>query len=276
MLRTRIFTALVMLSALLSALFLLPSYGWALVVLFLIALASWEWGALAGAQGGARMIYCLATVAMLYACLGMSETRPNLDLERIVLGAGVAFWLLAVPLWLLRKWPIRKPWPGLLAGWFVLVPAGLALVQLHQRGGPWLLLAAMAPVWVADIAAYFVGRAIGRHKLAPGISPGKSWEGAIGGVLGVIIYGFVLAYAAPQLGLLRNGALLALGVFALSLVLLAAVSIIGDLFESLAKRQAGVKDSGRLLPGHGGLLDRIDSLTSTLPLVGLAIALWRP
>jgi phosphatidate cytidylyltransferase len=199
-----------------------------------------------------------------------------LDLERIVLGAGVAFWLLAVPLWLLRKWPIRKPWSGLLAGWFVLVPAGLALVQLHQRGGPWLLLAAMAPVWVADIAAYFVGRAIGRHKLAPGISPGKSWEGAIGGVLGVVIYGFVLAYAAPQLGLLSSGALLALGVFAVSLVLLAAVSIIGDLFESLAKRQAGVKDSGRLLPGHGGLLDRIDSLTSTLPLVGLAIALWRP
>ena len=138
-----------------------------------------------------------------------------------------------------------------------------------------LLLAAMAVVWVADIAAYFVGRAIGRRKLAPGISPGKSWEGAFGAVAFVVVYGFVVAYSWPQLGLPNPSGLSGILGFAAGLVLLTAVSIVGDLFESLAKRQAGVKDSGNILPGHGGILDRIDSLTSTLPLVALTLMLTK-
>ena len=125
-------------------------------------------------------------------------------------------------------------------------------------------------VWVADIAAYFVGRAIGRRKLAPGISPGKSWEGALGAVAFVLVYGFVVALGWPALGLPRAADPSSVLGFAAALMLITAVGIVGDLFESLAKRQAGVKDSGNLLPGHGGVLDRIDSLTSTLPLVSLA------
>jgi phosphatidate cytidylyltransferase len=126
----------------------------------------------------------------------------------------------------------------------------------------------MALVWVADISAYFVGRAFGRHKLAPAISPGKTWEGASGAILGGLLYVFLLR----QYGNLP----LTLSVAAIVPVtaVLVAISIIGDLFESMIKRQAGVKDSSQLLPGHGGVLDRIDSLTSTLPLVVAAFGLY--
>jgi phosphatidate cytidylyltransferase len=135
---------------------------------------------------------------------------------------------------------------------------------------PLFLLAAMASVWVADISAYVCGRAFGRHKLAPEISPGKTWEGAVGAIAGVLIYGITVAWAADRMPSNPSAWI----IFATALIVLTAVSILGDLFESLAKRQAGVKDSGATLPGHGGVLDRIDSLTSTLPLVGLAVLLW--
>ena len=155
-----------------------------------------------------------------------------------------------------------------LAGMVLLVPPSLAIAHLRLLS-PWLLLGVMAAVWVADIAAYFTGRAFGRRKLAPSISPGKSWEGAYGAVAGVCAYGLAclsyIGYPVAEPGKL----VLAL----VGLVAFTAVSIIGDLFESLVKRQAGVKDSGTLLPGHGGILDRIDSLTSTLPLVALG-AVW--
>jgi phosphatidate cytidylyltransferase len=128
----------------------------------------------------------------------------------------------------------------------------------------------MALVWVADIAAYFAGRTWGRHKLAPTISPGKTWEGAAGALIGVLIYATVLGLYGPARGEELPGfsQCVQMGMI---LLLLTAVSIMGDLFESLAKRQAGVKDSSALLPGHGGVLDRIDSLTSTLPFAALVV-----
>ena len=146
----------------------------------------------------------------------------------------------------------------------VLLPTWLALVLLRHLG-PWALLGIMALVWIADIAAYFTGRAFGRRKLAPQISPGKTWEGAYGAVAGVLIYGLAVYFLAGSAVILPVLLLIP------TLLVLTAVSIIGDLFESLLKRQAGIKDSSQLLPGHGGILDRIDSLTSTLPLVTL---LW--
>ena len=121
----------------------------------------------------------------------------------------------------------------------------------------------MATVWVADTGAYFFGRTFGSHKLAPSISPGKTWEGAVGGGLTVIVYGFVFSSKLPAV--LSDSFVLLLS----ALILLTVISIMGDLFESLLKRQAGLKDSSNVLPGHGGVLDRIDSLTSTLPLVAL-------
>jgi phosphatidate cytidylyltransferase len=162
------------------------------------------------------------------------------------------------------------------AGWLVLWPTWLALVLLREAS-PWLLLALAALVWVADICAYFAGKRFGRRKLAPRVSPGKTWEGVIGALVGVVVYGAILVAVAAgredSLGpLLARGA----GVPAVSvMVVLAAFSIVGDLFESWMKRGAGLKDSSALLPGHGGLLDRIDALTSTLPLAALALLVAR-
>uniref|UniRef100_UPI003FA26E9D phosphatidate cytidylyltransferase n=1 Tax=Zoogloea ramigera TaxID=350 RepID=UPI003FA26E9D len=166
------------------------------------------------------------------------------------------------------RWKLAGAGAAALVGFVLLVPPSLAIAHLRLLS-PWLLLGVMAAVWVADIAAYFTGRAFGRRKLAPSISPGKSWEGAYGAVVGVAVYGLTcLSYIGYPLGEPGRLVLALVG-----LVAFTAVSIIGDLFESMVKRQAGVKDSGTLLPGHGGILDRIDSLTSTLPLAALVV-LW--
>jgi phosphatidate cytidylyltransferase len=166
------------------------------------------------------------------------------------------FWIVLAPLWMWRGVrPAQATWIGA-AGFAVLVPAGLAMAALE----PLEVLLVLVLVWIADTAAYFVGRAWGQRRLAPAISPGKSWEGAIGGLIGAAVYAIIIAFFTER------SAWLALVATA---VLLGMVSIVGDLFESAAKRQAGVKDSGALLPGHGGMLDRIDSATATLPLAAL-------
>jgi phosphatidate cytidylyltransferase len=138
---------------------------------------------------------------------------------------------------------------------------------------PWLLLALAALVWVADIAAYFAGKRFGRHKLAPAVSPGKTWEGVYGALAGVVVYGALLAWVAntyqtPLTSVFDNGASV---VVIFAMLGLTAVSVVGDLFESWMKRGAGLKDSSQLLPGHGGVLDRIDALTSSLPVAALAL-----
>jgi phosphatidate cytidylyltransferase len=154
-------------------------------------------------------------------------------------------------------------------GVLVLVPTWLAMVALRELS-PYTLLHVMALVWAADSVAYFVGRRYGKHKLAPGISPGKTWEGVLGGFAGVAIY---LALTALLVVTQARSASLPLP-FVVVVVLgapLTAASIIGDLFESWMKRQAGLKDSGSLLPGHGGVLDRIDALTASLPVAAAAV-----
>jgi phosphatidate cytidylyltransferase len=151
--------------------------------------------------------------------------------------------------------PGQHAWLGA-AGFAVLVPAGLAMLAL----GPLEVLLVLVLVWIADTAAYFAGRAWGRRKLAPAISPGKTWEGAAGGLIGALAYAIIGGFWIQEI---------AWTPFLAAAALLAMVSIVGDLFESAAKRQAGVKDSGSLLPGHGGILDRIDSATAALPLAAL-------
>jgi phosphatidate cytidylyltransferase len=166
-------------------------------------------------------------------------------------------WIVVVPLWMragLRATQVT--WVGA-AGFAVLVPAGLALLVLQ----PLHVLLVLILVWIADSAAYFVGRRWGRRRLAPSISPGKSWEGAGGGVIGALAYAIICGFFIEGL---------AWAPYLAAAAVLAIVSIVGDLFESAAKRQAGVKDSGTLLPGHGGILDRIDSATAVLPLAALA------
>lgn len=276
MLRARVITALTLLGALLAALFWLSDSGWAVFVAGIVSAAAWEWGGLSGFSPTARVVYALVmAVALLalWALILYPETAvTSTGVARSwIYGAGCAFWLAVVPAWLMLRWRLANRALAAAVGVMVLIPAALALVHLRVVD-PLLVLLVMSIVWIADIAAYFVGRAFGRRKLAPEISPGKTLEGAAGAALGVVAYGGVVALSwhggiAGWSGLEMLWALLGLLIFT-------AVSILGDLFESLLKRQAGVKDSSQLLPGHGGVLDRIDSLTSTLPLAGLALMWW--
>lgn len=266
MLKDRVVTAVALLAGLLGAVFLLPPVLWLILCAALCGAAAWEWGALARFERALRLSTAIAFAiasAFLGWSAGLADGHVGGAVALVPLHVFSAlFWLFVVPFWLRGKWALSNPMLASLVGFVVLVPTALAMMQLRVMG-PWVLLGTMAVVWVADIAAYFTGKALGRHKLAPSISPGKTWEGAAGAALAVLLFGFGV------LGAL--GATPETGLALVVLVLLAwtAVSIVGDLFESLLKRQAGLKDSGSLLPGHGGILDRIDSLTSTLPLVAL-------
>ena len=274
MLRTRIITALLLFAAFFSALFYLPLLGWVIFATLVAAVAAWEWGALMGLGAWPRLalaawliLICAAVGTLDPVALGLLGIDSNFTEAAWRLGRwfylpAAFFWLFVVPLWLRQRWSLPKSALGLVIGLLLILPTWLALVQLRQAGAL-ALVAIMATVWVADIAAYAFGRALGRHKLAPNISPGKTWEGALGGGLAVIVYGFILSPRLPAV-LSEHYALLFF-----VLALLTAISIAGDLFESLLKRQAGLKDSSNVLPGHGGVLDRIDSLTSTLPMVAL-------
>lgn len=257
MLKARVVTALFLAAGFLAVLFLLPDIAAGAVFAVFAALGAWEWAGLMKAPRRSRgMFAALVLFSCLVLWLRAAESFPALW------AVGALFWLIVAPAWLARRW--RPGNFGYVVGWILLVPTWAALVGLHARS-PQLLLAIMALVWVADIGAYFTGRAIGRHKLAPAISPGKTWEGVVGAVAGVLLYGFAVGGRLPAL---REAGPFALAAF---LLLLTALSVVGDLFESLIKRQAGMKDSGSLLPGHGGILDRIDSQTSTLPVAALGL-----
>ena len=280
MLKQRILTALVLLALLIPAVLWLPPTGWAALISVIIGLAAWEWAGLAGYGKMGRIGYGVFVAGLLFGlCIIEWDSEARfLAFFLPCFWFCFAFWFVAVPLWLRFRWPL-KGIPGLCVGLIVLLPAGFmaaiadsqpANALLYGNYGKTTLLLILMIAWVADTCAYFTGRKFGKHKLAPGISPGKTWEGVAGAVAGVFLYlasfFLILAHQNEQPDFTMFAILLAVA-FALALVL-TAVSVIGDLFESLLKRQAGVKDSSPLLPGHGGILDRIDSLLALLPVVG--------
>lgn len=272
MLRTRALTALAGLTLFLSALFLLPKSGWVAFCAAILGLAAWEWGGLAGFAAIGRSAYSAFVVAIFVSPEFFQAARTGgLQMSVDAYYASAFFWMIVVPVWLWWR-PRAGPVLMLAVGVIVLVPAFAALVDLRGSVGPTQLLALLAVVWISDSAAYLIGSAFGKHKLAPSISPGKSWEGVFGALVAVIIYAPAwMGIGGPEslpdrLNRVPNGA----GWFIAILIGLAVVGMIGDLFESLIKRQAGVKDSGTLLPGHGGMLDRIDAPLAMLPLAVLA------
>lgn len=273
MLKQRVVTAILLLAGLSAALHFLDLRAWAVLVAGVVGLAAWEWARLSGCAAVSCVVWGAITAVLLAVlsavCFDAVGVHPDgRVLLSWLLAAAAPFWLCAVPLWMRR--PSARPSRAVLlcVGMVVLLPPALALVQLRAIGVQ-ALLAVMAVVWIADIAAYFAGRAFGRRKLAPAISPGKTWEGALGAAVAVQIYGFLMQPLLFAENVHRPSA----ASWCAALLLLTAISIVGDLFESMMKRQSGVKDSSQLLPGHGGVLDRIDSLTATLPLVGLYL-LW--
>lgn len=281
MLLQRVITAVVLLAILLPALFASNPLAFNIIVVVMLTAGAWEWGRL----NGLRPVGSIATgVVMLVMCLGtwqlgwLSESHTLLWLcagSAWVLGSTLLI-KAGVPAW--STLPLSLRWVG---GVLALWVAGLAMVQARQIGVNFLL-SVLALVWVADIFAYFAGRAFGlrwtKQKLAPAISPGKSWEGAWGGAIGVVLVAFIWVWQDSVYHVSnasfythlyeRAGWLLLVAAF-----FMAAMSVVGDLVESLIKRSAGFKDSSQLLPGHGGVLDRIDALLPTLPLAMMLTSL---
>lgn len=275
MLKTRIITAVVLLAILLPVLFQTSPWPFAWVTVVMMGAAGWEWSRLNGLPGTGAVA---AGVALALACvwtllLGGLNAPPAWvwSLASLAWVLGGAYALRAGP----SGWPRIARGGRLALGALLLWGAWLAIVQAKVHGINFIL-SVFCLVWMADIAAYFCGRAFGKRKLAPAISPGKSWEGVWGGMAGVLLLGVTwvhvidvsLAVDSPSLFTLlvqRHGA-----VALLAVVFLGAMSVVGDLFESLVKRAVGAKDSSNLLPGHGGVLDRIDAL---LPVFPLALAL---
>lgn len=282
MLKQRILTALVLLAILLPAMFYPSHVPFACVMLVMIGAAAWEWGRLNG-YGPRTAVFLGLEMVLLCALswwLGLLEQR----LLGVWLVAGAA-WVLggaallygAVP-----GWPRIPRAVRLLGGLLALWVAWLAAVQARLWGINFLL-SLLVLVWVADVFAYFSGRAFGlrftRNKLAPSISPGKSWEGVWGGMIGVLVLALAWVWVDASLqaavpSLYSRVAAHGVWMLLLGAVFLAAMSVVGDLVESLVKRSAGAKDSSNLLPGHGGVLDRIDALLPTLPIAMMLASLW--
>jgi phosphatidate cytidylyltransferase len=275
MLKTRVITAVVLLAVLLPVLFQASPWPFAWVTVAMMGAAGWEWMRLNGLPGAGAIAGGVAlALACVWTLLIGGLNAPPAWVWWLATGVwvlGGAFALRAGP----AGWPQVARGARLALGALLLWGAWLAIVQAKVHGINFIL-SVFCLVWAADIAAYFGGRAFGKRKLAPAISPGKSWEGVWAGQLGVLLLGVVWVHFidvrfgvdSPSLYTLlvqRHGF-----VSLLALVFLAAMSVVGDLFESLVKRAAGAKDSSNLLPGHGGVLDRIDAL---LPVFPLALAL---
>jgi len=272
MLKQRVITALVLLAIFLPALFYKTPLPFGLVVLLLIAAGAWEWGQLNGLEQPGS--FGLAAVCVL-AC-GLSWYGGLLEKPLPALwAAAAAAWVLAGS-WLLRNgvagWPRIPKMLRLIGGLVALWLAWLAVAQARMIGINFLL-SVLLLVWVADIFAYFVGRTLGgrfsKGKLAPSISPGKSWEGVWGGMTGVVALALGWFFLGGETLYSRLAEHHGIAVMLLAVIFLAAMSVVGDLVESLVKRSAGVKDSSGLLPGHGGVLDRVDALLPILPLAML-------
>lgn len=275
MLLTRVITALILLAILCSILLWGGPNGWMAFVAVTLFAAFWEWGRFAALANKSSLTFAAAGTG-LYLLIELITSGSVLVFPLLAL-SGI-FWVGFVP-WSLRHvsiGPLQHKPLFLLSGLILMPAAGLALTAAQEQGIVFLL-SVVAICWAADIFAYVFGKLFGKRKLAPRISPGKSWEGAVGGTLTVIALSWGIVYLAGEIPLLENtwqyqaSQKWPAALFTLWLVALSAISIAGDLFESLLKRRVNLKDSSGLLPGHGGVLDRIDAQLPVLPLAMLLI-----
>jgi phosphatidate cytidylyltransferase len=265
MLKTRIITALVMLACFIPSLFFLHDIVWAMFMLALSLLALNEWAVMIGMHQVQRQWYLilsatLATIAIYYMHY---HFHAFFIYSLRIFSISSLFWMVVVPLWLAKAYMFRHKWSNALLGFFLIGALWLSLI-CAKRADPWVLLVIISTIWIADSAAYFAGKNFGKHKLAPSISPGKTWEGVLGALIAVSLFAFVVSSIN---GLNYWGLLFGLW-------LITILGVYGDLFESMFKRQANLKDSGDLLPGHGGILDRIDGVIPAMPIGVLLIYLY--
>ncbi|MBO9492148.1 phosphatidate cytidylyltransferase [Endozoicomonas sp. G2_1] len=281
MLLQRVLTALVLAPLAIAAIFYLPLTYFALLLIGLLAVGAWEWGPLMGFQSKPRRLAFTVSNVLIIGAIWSQFSVDNFWLDKhalqpmvmYLLWLSVLWWVLSAFLTLVYPrysgfWSSHRSVRGLF-GWLTLVPTWLAFVTLRSSDydldpyqGAQLLMYLFLMVWSADIGAYFVGKSIGKHKLMPNVSPGKTMEGFIGGVIFACLLsacaGYFIGFNSEQLMTIT-----------LVTAVITTISVLGDLNESMFKRQAGVKDSGSILPGHGGILDRIDSLTATAPVFAL-------
>ncbi|PXX89171.1 phosphatidate cytidylyltransferase [Marinobacter vulgaris] len=270
MLKTRIITALILAPIALGGIFFLPPLGFALFTGAVITIGAWEWANMSGmTAAAARLAYALVVAGILYGLLNV----PALA----VLWLALVWWILCFLM--VRSYPAgAERWGSMPAraimGLLVLVPAWVGLNHIRTGGFEFgdsdnnllLILYVFCVVWVADIGAYFAGRAFGKAKLAPRVSPGKSWAGVWGGLVAVAVFALIISTLA-------SATMIQSLLLVIASLITGAVSVLGDLLESMLKRFRGIKDSSQLLPGHGGIMDRIDSLTAAIPVFALVVTL---
>ncbi len=267
MLKTRVATALVLAPILLYAVWTFPSEWFWWVVAALVAVGGWEWSRLAGLDHPAGRF---AVGALAFGATGLGLSRLPFEKILWIGAAGVALWAVNLA-WLSRRHFLEGAGAGpvtlkLVVGMAVLICGGGALGLVHTAPeGRELFILLLFVIWAADIGAYAAGRLLGKHKLAPQISPGKTWEGVLGGQLLVIAVILAASWIRPEL--ISPWPMLVWGCAT------AAVSVVGDLFVSLLKRQRNLKDAGSIFPGHGGVLDRFDSMLAAAPVFGLGLLL---
>jgi phosphatidate cytidylyltransferase len=263
-LRTRVSTAVVLGAVLLAVVLWLPPVATVAALTVLVVAGAWEWSAFLRLKAVSGRLAYVVLLVVLLALAWFASAAP--DTRDLILAVAVVWWLTAL-LWIALAPRRVSAWSAGVAGVLALVPSWLALVHLRlsvPHGAQWVLFA-LVLVWVADIGAFFVGRRFGRIRLAPEVSPGKTWEGAVGGL------------AVSALVAVAGAAWFRVALVPFLPLCLAAVgfSIVGDLTESLLKRFAGMKDSGSMFPGHGGVMDRIDSLTGAAPVLLLGLTLLK-
>ncbi|MGE9553481.1 phosphatidate cytidylyltransferase [Erwinia amylovora] len=280
MLKSRLITAFILIPIVIAALFLLPPPGFAIVTLVVCMLAAWEWGQFAGLAARSQRVWLAVLCGLLLAFMmfTLPAYQHSVHLPQVAgsLWAALCWWIVALVLVLFYPasaslWRASKTL-RLIFGVLTIVPffwGMLALRQYHYQAdhfaGAWWLLYVMFLVWGADSGAYMFGRLFGKHKLAPKVSPGKTWEGFFGGLVTSAMIAWLFSLWAPLT--VSTGILLVCSLIA------ALASVLGDLTESMFKREAGIKDSGNLIPGHGGILDRIDSLTAAVPVFACLLLL---
>ncbi len=256
MLMSRIFSAAIMLIIFLSSMFLFSGRFFSFVIYIVSLLALYEWSKLLHFKSYEKNIFLAISLFFIYL---IDSYLSYDDARSILIGASI-FWICIAPLFLIYKIHLKNFFLGSLIGWMLVMPLIISLNYLIQLS-PWVVLLVLTTIWLADSGAYFFGKQFGRRKLAPSISPGKTWEGFLGALFVVSLFSIILTY----FGFVNSYA----SILFFNLILL--LSVEGDLFESFIKRIAKVKDSGDLIPGHGGVLDRIDSLCSSLPLATLIL-----
>jgi phosphatidate cytidylyltransferase len=265
----RVFTSIVLIGSLLVGIFMLPQWLWGLTLILPIVIVALEYSRLFDWNQNLRVGFVLTVVSLCLVPFLIFDHFNQLvrHMGAVISWVAVLFWMLLVPFLIRYRFRTKSYIFNVLIGMLIIVPAWFAMVGLQTT--PYALFGVLVGVWLVDIAGYFVGRTFGKTKLLPSVSPGKTREGALGGLVGIFVYGLGLSLIVDSRFSIAYWIL-----FGIIVIAFTAIAVLGDLFESHLKRSRGVKDSGSILPGHGGMLDRVDSMTALLPFSFLVIQMF--